>query len=330
MPGSDPLELLQPGDARFDAARGAWILTSYADVSAALRDPRLPAPATAMDAAAHISMRAAAARAFSPERLAAWRAEIEPLTYKVARSLPADRTVDLVQDFAAPVSLALALLATGAPKGDTAQLTALAREIFLAGACASDARLQPRALSAAAELARLLPIAGAPVAVQAFVALSQTLPYFLANAWLELLRHPRETIRLRAQPGLMPQAVEELLRYAGPSRAIFRQAVAPVPIGCASIAQGDPTILMLSAANRDPAQFPDAGRLDFRRGAPGHLAFGGGLHSCFGAPLIRMAAAVATRALLDTTDAVESSGPVEWIGGFAIRAPRSLPAVLRR
>ncbi len=87
---------------------------------------------------------------------------------------------------------------------------------------------------------------------------------------------------------------------------------------------------MLSAANHDPARFPEPGRLDVRRDAAGHLAFGGGAHSCPGAPLIRMAVAVATDALLSMTSAVELVGEVEWIGGFAIRAPASLPVVLRR
>ena len=87
---------------------------------------------------------------------------------------------------------------------------------------------------------------------------------------------------------------------------------------------------MLSAANHDPAQFPEPGRLDVRRDATGHLAFGRGAHSCPGAPLIRMAVAVATDALLRMTSAIEPVGEVEWIGGFAIRAPASLPVVLHR
>ena len=101
-------------------------------------------------------------------------------------------------------------------------------------------------------------------------------------------------------------------------------------IGRASVAPGDRVILMLSAANHDPAQFPEPGRLGVRRDAAGHLAFGRGAHSCPGAPLIRMAVAVATDALLSMTSAVEPVGEVEWIGGFAIRAPASLPVVLRR
>ena len=200
------------------------------------------------------------------------------LAYSIAVALPAGQPVDLVRAFVEPWSLAVAVVATGAPGDDAERLAGLAREVFLGAACSTDTALRPQAQEAAAELARSFPAAGASVDVQAFVALSQTLPCFLANAWFALLRHPEEAARLRAQPGLMSQAIEELLRYAGPSRAIFRQASAPAGIGCANIRQGDRVILLLAAANRDPAQFPEPGRLDFRRGAAGHLAFGGGPH----------------------------------------------------
>ena len=163
-----------------------------------------------------------------------------------------------------------------------------------------------------------------------YVALSQTLPCFLANAWLELFRRPDEADVLRTQPERMPEAVEELLRHASPARAVFRRALAAISIGGADVAPGDRVILMLSAANHDPSRFPRPGRLDVRRDAAGHLAFGRGAHSCPGAPAIRMAVAVATGALLGLTSAVEPVGEVEWIGGFAIRAPASLWVVLRR
>jgi hypothetical protein len=134
---------------------------------------------------------------------------------------------------------------------------------------------------------------------------------------------------LRAAPALLPGAIEELLRHAGPARAVFREATAEVSIGGVTIVPGARVILLLSTANRDPAQFADPDRLDFERGADGHLAFGRGVHSCSGAPLIRMAAVVATEALLQGTGALELAGPVEWIGGFAIRAPATLPVILR-
>jgi cytochrome P450 len=324
-------ETERPCEACFDPAFGAWILTRHADVSAALRDPRLAVPGTGADGdAAHVAVREAAANAVSPTRLTAWRAEIVTSARVLTECLPAGMPVDLVGAFARPWAVALAARATGTPPADTERLDRLARDVFLAAASATDSGFPPQAQAAVAELVSHFPGAGASTDVQAYVALSQTLPCLLANAWLELFRCPDEADRLRSQPELMPAAVEELLRHAGPARAVFRRALAATSIGRAGVAPGDRVILMLSAANHDPARFPEPGRLDVRRDAARHLAFGGGPHSCAGAPLIRMAVAAATDALLRMTSAVEPVGEVEWVGGFAIRAPASLRAVLRR
>jgi cytochrome P450 len=321
----------QPGEARFDSGLGAWVVTRYADVSAALLDPRLSASGTSSDGeAAHVAVREAAAHAMAPTRLAAWRAELEASARVVAERQPAGVPVDLVRAFARPWSVALAVRATGARPADAERLDRLARDVFLAAACATDAGLPPRAQAAVAQLASRFPSARASADVQTYVALSQTLPCFLAAAWWELFRRPDEADRLRAQPELMPGAVDELLRHASPARAVFRRALAGLSIDGASVAPGDRVILMLSVANHDPARFPEPGRLDIRRDAAGYLAFGRGAHSCPGAPLIRLAVAVATGALLRLTSAVELVGEVEWIGGFAIRAPDSLQVVLRR
>jgi cytochrome P450 len=321
----------QPGDASFDPALGAWVLTRYADVSAALSDPRLVPPgAAADDPVANLAVRDAGTEAMSSARLAGWQPELERSARRLIAALPAGVSLDLVQGFARPWSLALAIHATGAPAEDSERLAHLAGIIFLAAARSPDGEPQPEAQSAVRELADLLPAASGPIGVQAFVALSHTLPGLLASVWLELLRHPAELDRLRASPALIPQATEELLRYASPARAVFRRALTAVTIGAAPIAAGDRVILMLAAANRDPAQFPEPDRLDFGRGSAGHLTFGRGTHSCLGSQLIRLAAATATATLLGATSVVELAGEVEWIGGFAIRAPGSLPVVLGR
>lgn len=321
------------GEARYDPALGAWILSRYADVYAALREPRLSASgheAADGEHTAHVAMREAAARALASSRLADWRGAAEKAAHGLLGALPTGRPVDLVRGFAVPWSLQLALLVSGGSRTDAESLTRLAREVFLAAARATRPGGEPPAQAAALELARHFQGAGAPLGVQSFVALSQTLPCVLASAWLQLCRHPDEAHLLRSRPMLMPHAVEELLRHAGPSRAVFRYARDALRIGRAPIARGDHVILMLAAANHDADRFPDPDRLDFGRGAGGHLAFGSGTHSCVGAQLIRMAVGVATHALLRTTTDMELIGPVEWTGGFAIRAPASLPVVLRR
>src|SRR5262245_27130389 len=233
-------ETEHPGEARFDTTLGAWQLTSYADVSAALQDSRLSITGTeANGEAAHRAVREAAARSLSSARIAGWRTECEESARVFAERLSLGEPVDLVESFARPWSTALAIRVTCAPPADAERLNRLAREVFLAAACATDSGIQPHAQSAVAELARSFQGEGASADVQTFVALSQTLPCFLAGAWRELFRHPDEVDRLRRQPELIPGAVEELLRHAGPARAVFRRAAADIAIGHARVRPGD-------------------------------------------------------------------------------------------
>ncbi|MEP6491926.1 MAG: cytochrome P450 [bacterium] len=322
----------RPVAAHFDSTANAWVLSTHADVSAALRDARLSPSASSNAATVPTGVRQAAARAFSPDKLALWRAEIEQSAAGYAARLSVGQPVDLVSEFAAPWSLALAMKATRAAGEDATRLAALARDVFLAAAHSTDSAVPQSALAASLELAATLQNATteASLDVQAFVALAHTLPGFLAGAWLELFGNAEAADRLRRNRGLMPGAIEELLRLAGPSRAVFRVALSDVAIGAARIRPGERVALMLAAANRDPALFADADRFDPERHADQHLAFGKGTHSCVGASMIRMAAAAATGALLSATANVKLIGEIDWVEGFAIRAPSSLYATLER
>src|SRR5207244_3009019 len=106
---------------------------------------------------------------------------------------------------------------------------------------------------------------------------------------LALIRNPGEFARLRSDPHLLPGAIDELLRYTGIVRRVFRRATSNVNLGSVKISKGDLVVLMLASANRDPEQFPDPDRLDLARVATSHVALGTGRNSCVGAALIRMA-----------------------------------------
>jgi cytochrome P450 len=251
-----------------------------------------------------------------------WLPRLEPEACNMARALPVNRPVDVVAEFARPWSLQIACSLTRT-QGDTERMSTCAADIFEAAAEPGDEILQARADRSTQELAAAFSGALTGFYVQAFVALSQTLPCFLANAWLALLDDSESTAMLRAEPELIPQAIEELLRHSGPSRAIFRTASEDVALGGVTIAKGDRVALLLAAANRDPGQFSEPERLDFRRG-PGHLALGDGRHGCLGARLVRAASAAATAAFLERFAAARLDQPVDWRGGFAICAPASL------
>ncbi len=331
----------RPGEARFDVAGNAWVLSRFADVHAALHEPRLVASGTtAAQDTAHIKVRQSLSQLLSPERLTQWRTALGQDAGRMIDALPANQPVDLVSSFAQPWSLEIALLATGALRCDAEECARLARQLFLAAAVATHGTPPVVAQQASTALSGLLPgirgHANAAANVQTFVALSQTLPSLLCSAWFALLdpRHATTLAQLREHPELVPQAVGEFIRIASPSRAVFREALAAVEIGGARIEAGDRVTLMLFAANHDPVRFADPDRLDVNRETTGHLAFGAGVHACAGATLVRMAVAVATETLLDRTAVVElvegAATTVEWFGGFAIRAPATLPVVVTR
>ncbi|MCK2213798.1 cytochrome P450 [Actinomadura sp. ATCC 31491] len=117
----------------------------------------------------------------------------------------------------------------------------------------------------------------------------ETTSNMLALGTLALLRHPDQLDLLRKEPERIDAAVEELLRWLSIVHSgTTKVATAETRLGDTVIAAGDLVICSLPTANRDPGMVPDADRFDLTRGAPGHVAFGHGIHHCLGAPLARM------------------------------------------
>jgi len=322
-----------PADPYLDGPLNAWILSRYRDVAAALREARLvpmtaqsTAPAVPVDAAVHAEFRAQALRALAPARLQQLAEQFAGMANLMAAALPAGRPVDLVEQYARPWSLQVAGIAAGVPADQCELLSGLARSVFDAACEPFDAPLGAAARQAVPELARFFHAAH-PLNMQMFIALAHSLPAFLGNAWFALLEHPAELAELRQEPSLLPNAIDELLRFAGPAKAQFRQATAPVTIGGCAIEAQRQVVLRLDIANRDPEQFPDPDRLQFARRAPAHLALGTGIHACVGATLIKLAAAAATRPLIGRFQFEErhTALPAE---GFGVRYLKSLTAVL--
>jgi cytochrome P450 len=116
----------------------------------------------------------------------------------------------------------------------------------------------------------------------------ETTANMLALGTFALLEHPEQLAELRADPDLMPGAVEELMRYLSIADIFLRYATEDIELGGEKIGKGSTVVISLLAANRDPRRFDDPDTLDLHRKARGHLSFGHGVHQCLGQQLARI------------------------------------------
>jgi cytochrome P450 len=158
------------------------------------------------------------------------------------------------------------------------------------------------------------------------IAGNETTTNLIGNGLNALMRHPGAFARVWADPALIPQAVEEMLRFDSPVQLTTRQAKADLPVGGVMVPAGDWIFLVIGAANRDPAHFPDPDRFDLDRENKRHLSFGVGAHFCVGAPLARLEAQVVLRSLRARYPNIRPNGePPEYRYNFNLRGLTALP-----
>ncbi|GIH06303.1 cytochrome P450 hydroxylase [Rhizocola hellebori] len=301
----------------------------------------------------HTRLRALVNTAFIPRRIAA----LEPLIHDTAAGLLAQfadsGVADLIEDFAMPLTFTLICTILGVPaEGNTART----REVLAhtvnpvassAQRAAHERELLDYLVALVAHKRRAGPVAEADL-LGALIAASDeggtlseselvgtayllllvghdTTVNLIGNGMLALLRHPHELQRLRDNPGLMPTAIEELLRYDSPVRdATFRVCVKPIELAHGLISPGAIVSLLIGSANHDWDQFDSPGRLDLSRSPNEHLAFGRGPHFCIGAALARMEGAIAFRLLLDRFGDIGLAVPPQDLAWRPSRVMRGL------
>ncbi len=304
-----------------------------------------------MDPPDHTRLRALANAAFSRKAVEELRPRISQL---VDALLDGRDEIDLVSDFAYPLPVTVIAEMLGVPLSDREIFGAWSRELVdLFGteevstestqrgndsivamneyftALAEDRRRAPREdlLTAFVEVEdqgeRLTHDELLATCLILLIAGHETTANLIGLGTLALLRDPVTLARLRDDAGLVPHAVDELLRFDSPVQATARTTLAPIEVAGTEIPKAERVLVLLGAANRDPDQFPDPDRLLPERSPNPHLAFGGGIHFCLGAPLARLEARIAFAKLVQLPLELVSD-ELEWRHTFPIRGLKSL------
>jgi cytochrome P450 len=357
----------------YDAARQALNDPRISkDMLAALRDngdvvaEGLPGPEFSrhmlnVDPPDHTRLRRLVSRAFTPGRVAALepaiRAIAEGLLDELAAAGPG-ATVDLIEGYAYPLPFGVIGELLGIPAADRPRLHAWF-QVLLTGWAGDPPAAAVEAsdgivtyLRELVEAKRRQPgedLVSVLVAVdddmlttqellstlfQLVVAGHDTTASLIGNGVVALLDHPRQLRALLADPGRLPTAIDELIRFTAPvPHATFRVTTEPVTVGGVEIPAREQVLVCLGSANRDPGRFPASDALDISRGDGTNLGLGHGIHYCLGASLARLEARVAFEALLGRHPGLRLAAgrdALTWTrgDGLVLRGLASLPVVL--
>ncbi|HXW46943.1 MAG TPA: cytochrome P450 [Streptosporangiaceae bacterium] len=317
-----------------------------------------------MDPPDHTRLRALVSRAFTPRRVQELRATVETICAQLLDRLTAEtgpgETFDLVDWLAYPLPVQVICSLLGVPAADQATFTAwsraLARSIdpSVLRSAADDAAIEAAESGLSGYLTDLLaqrrkapgedllsgllvvqdgsdrisPAEVVSLAMLLLVAGHETTVNLIGNGTLALLRAPDQLDILRQSPELIPGAVDELLRFDSPVQISQRVVIEDMELAGRRVRTGDEIVLVLGAANRDPAVFAAPARLNVTRpDAHRHVAFGGGIHHCLGAALARMEGQVAFSGLIGRLGRLELAGHPVHRPTFTLRGLESLPVV---
>ncbi len=316
------------------------------------------------DGEAHARIRRLVQPAFTHRIMQGWRDATERVAARLVAALPEDEPFDLVSDLASPLPMAVICEILGVPYADRNQFSAwgatLAEGLDRPRSLGHARRMDVASQSLVAYLEGLLAERRAHPAEDLLSSMAQAdvdgevltdrnivgTAAFLLLAGFEttvnllgagtevLLRHREQFAGVSVDPALIPDFVEEALRYVSPVQYTFRTALAPIELPNGEVIDERETIaLLLVGANRDPNIFADPHRFDIHRdNARKHLAFGFGAHHCLGAALARMEAEVAWRTLFERfpdPHAWRIAGKPVATRGRMIHGLRSLPVQVR-
>ena len=300
--------------------------------------PYLRASLLSLDGAEHTRLRRSISHAFGASQVATLRPRVQQIVDGLLDDLDsAPGTVNLIDEYAYPLAMAVVCEMVGVPEtdwadwwrwgkvlveGDPARITPTLGEMFaFCHALVDKRRAEPQEdlLSQVVAQDDLTDVDAVALVVFLVLAGHETMAHMLSNGALALMRDPDQRELLRAEPELWPAAVRELVRTDGPVQlARLRYAATDLVVGGVTISAGDAVQVVLGAANRDPAQFAHPHDTDVRwqaqhGGREGSVGFGWGPHFCLGVALAKVEAEVALRSLFDRFPAVQPVAEPAWV-----------------
>lgn len=323
--------------------------------------PLLPPSMLSVDPPDHTRYRRLVSKAFTPRAVEALRPRVRELASELLDDVADTGRMDLIGDYAGLLPVAVICEVLGVPAPDRARFRALGARV----ARLLDVDLGYREYRAAmtalrelntffdAQLARTRRAPGDDVlsrmvqvedngdrltdhelkatALLLLVAGFETTVNLIGNGFIALASHPDERNKLRDDPSLWPNAVEEMLRWDAPVQYTGRAALTDIDIDGVPLARRRPTAVLIGGANRDPSVFVDPARFDVTRtNARDHLAFASGVHYCLGAGLARLEAQVALELLDARFPEATIDGPLRRRRTRLLRGYDSIPLALNQ
>lgn len=310
-----------------------------------------------MDPPTHTRMRSLASYAFTPQRVAVLRTHIREIVHQLLDKVQPTGRIDIILDFAETLPSIVTAEMLGVPVEDREKLkfwsatfaemlgnfqhnpertpkvlqtvqdmTAYFRETILRMKDNPRPGLVHSLMTAEIDGDRLTDEEVVANSIVTMVGGLETTTNLIGNGILTLLRNPEELERLKADPSLVPSAVEEMLRYESPSQHTGRIVPQNREMGGKLLKKGQAIMAVMAAANRDPERFPDPDRFDITRQDNRHLAFGYAAHFCFGAALARVEGQESFSALVSRLPNLKlESTNLVWRNNLGLRGLMSLP-----
>jgi cytochrome P450 len=305
----------------------------------------------------HTRLRGLANKAFTPRAVERMRPHIQQIVDELLDAAESNGELDVIRDLAAPLPIIVIAEMLGLPRGDRQHFKQWSDDAFaVLGVVRRSPELMRRASESLGEMSEYFnalsdarrsspreDLLSALVAAEeegnrltrdelvANVGLllsagHETTTNLIGNGVLALLQHPDQLEKLRADPALAADAVEEVMRYDNPAQIAYRSATEDVQVGGQCIRKGQVVNLMLGAANRDPAQFSHPDRFDLERRELKHVGLGLGIHYCLGAPLARLEGQIAFNTLLRRFPKLRLAGDqLEWHEHPTFHGLKALP-----